>query len=181
MILLALAALAAEPVPAVEAETARIAAAVPEAARLPSLPAPVAAWLAHLSNAEQRDVALLVMLSYSQPAHRKTPSTAANVATGLAYLAAQTVQNRDPNTYERNYNIDAPVPMRAPAEDMRAERARRAVRALVWGHRLGLCDAAFVRTLRALPPPAAPGEPDLRPVVRDLGMLAYNAGCSDPH
>jgi len=49
-------------------------------------------------------------------------------------------------------------------------------RALAWGARLGICDAAFVETLRSLPPPGANGEPDLRPVVRDLGMPAYTQG-----
>ena len=177
MILAMMAALAAQP--PVEAELARISAAVPEAARLPALPAPAAAWLARLPNNEQRDAALLALLSYSQPTRRKGPSTAANILMGLAYVAAETAQNQDPSRYERDYSIDSPVPMRAPMESLRAERAARAQRAMVWGHRLGLCDAAFVNALRALPAPAAAGEPDLRPVVRDLGMLAYNPGCGD--
>lgn len=175
MILAMLAALAAQPV--VDAQITRITAAVPEAARLPVLPGPVAAWLARLPNDEQRDVALLVLLSYSQPGGKKGLSTAANILMGLAYAAAETVQNQDPNRYERDYRIDSPVPMRAPMDSLRAERAVRAQRAMAWGHRLGLCDAAFVTALRVLPAPAAPGEPDLRPVVRDLGMLAYNPGC----
>lgn len=179
MILALIAALAAQPV--VEAELTRVAAAVPEAGRLSALPEPAAAWLARLPDDEQRDVALLVLLSYSQPGGRKGPSTAANILMGLAYVAAETVQNQDPNRYERDYRIDSPVPMRAPTESLRADRAARAQRAMAWGHRLGLCDATFVRALRTLPAPAAPGEPDLRPVVRDLGMLAYSPGCATEH
>lgn len=176
MILAMIAALAAQP--PVEAELTRIAAAVPEAVRLPALPKPAAAWLTRLPNDEQRDVALLALLSYSQPTGRKGPSTAANILMGLAYVAAETAQNQDSSHYQRDYAIDSPMPMRAPMDSMRAERAVRAQRAMVWGHRLGLCDAAFVNALRALPAPAAPGEPDLRLVMRDLGMLAYNPGCA---
>jgi hypothetical protein len=96
-----------------------------------------------------------------------------NWAMGLAFLAAEVAQNSDPSRYERNYDINSPVPMRVPAGDLRDERAARAARALAWGKRLGLCDAAFVDTLRALPTPVTSGDPDLRQVVRDLGMLAY--------
>jgi hypothetical protein len=177
MILAMLAALAAQP--AVDAEVRRVTAAVPEAARLPELPAPTAAWLARLPNNEQRDVALLVLLSYGQAGGRKGPSTAANVLMGLAYAAAETIQNQDPSRYQPDRRIDSPVPMRAPMDSLRAERAARAQRAMAWGHRLGLCDATFVAALRALPAPAAPGEPDLRPVVRDLGMLAYSPDCTN--
>lgn len=176
MILAMFAAVTAQPL--VEAELTRVAAAVPEAKRLPVLPGPAAAWLERLPNQEQRDVALLTLLSYGQPGGKKGLSTAANVLMGLAYAAAETAQNHDPSRYERDYAINSPVPMRAPMDSLRTERAARAQRAMAWAHRLGLCDAAFVAALRALPAPAAPGEPDLRPVVRDLGMLAYNPGCA---
>lgn len=174
--ILALLALLAAP-PAVEAEMTRIADAVPEAAHVSALEPATAAWIGRLPTVAQRDVALLVMLSYGQPARGKHVSTAANVAMGLAYAAALEAQNQDPRLAPRDYTISGPVPMRAPADDMRGVRAVRAQRALAWGHRLGLCDAAFVTALRALPAPGAPGDPDLRPVVRDLGMLAYNPDC----
>jgi len=176
MILGMLAALAAQPI--VEAELTRVAAAVPEVARLGPLPEPTAAWLARLPSTEQRDAALLVLLSYSQPVGRKGASTAANILMGLAYAAASEAQNSASTRYQRDYTINGPVPMRTLGDGPAADRPARAKRAMAWGHRLGLCDAAFVTALRALPAPAAPGDPDLRPVVRDLGMLAYNPGCA---
>jgi len=183
MILMMLAALAAQPQAVFDAELARVSAVLPELefGKNALEPGPAANWIAHLPTVEQRDVAMLVLLSYGQPTDGKSPSTAADLAAGLAYLAAEVGQNQNPRNSERTYNANTPVPMRAPTEGQRAERAGRAQRALAWGHRLGLCDATFVTALRALPPPAAPGEPDLRRVVRDLGMLAYNPGCSQEH
>jgi len=180
MILAMFAALAGQPVVA-ESELTRIVAAVPEAVPLPALPGPTTAWLARLPSTEQRDVALLVLLSYRQPAGKTGLSIAANLLAGLAYAATTEAQNSASKRYERDYTINAPVPMRVPADSLRDERTARARRAMVWGHRLGLCDATFVSALRAMPAPAAAGDPDLRPVLRDLGMLAYNPGCTaDP-
>jgi len=183
MILMMLAALAAQPQAVFDAELARVSAILPELefgkSTLESDPA--ADWIAHLPTVEQRDVAMLVLLSYGQPTDGKTPSAAADLATGLAYLATEAVQNQTPGNSDRSHDADTKAPKRAPAAALRADRGGRAQRALAWGHRLGLCDATFVSALRSLPPPAAPGEPDLRPVVRDLGMLAYNPGCSQEH
>jgi len=183
MILMMLAALVAQPQAVFDAELARVSAVLPELElgkdTLTSDPA--AGWIAHLPTVEQRDVAMLVLLSYGQPTDRETPSPPANLAAGVAYLAAEVAQKQNARNSERSNNADTPTPKRAPADALRAERAGRAQRALAWGHRLGLCDATFVSALRALPPPAAPEEPDLRRVVRDLGMLAYNPGCSEEH
>ena len=183
MILLAMAVLVAQPAAAppasAAAELTRILDAVPEASRAAGkdgevvLPPPTAAWLDRLPDTQARDVALLVLLSYRVPVTQRHASDAMNWTTGLAFLAAEVAQNNEPSRYERDYSINSPVPMRAPAGDLRDVRAARAARALAWGKKLGLCEAAFVDTLRALPPPVASGDPDLRQVVHDLGMLAY--------
>jgi hypothetical protein len=164
---------AVAPSPPIAADVARLFEAIPEV--LPenggpasfALPAPAADWLGRLTGRRQRDVALVILLSYSLPADQETSPKAPDAAQALAFLAAETARA-------------APGQSRRNAGPPRAERQARAARALAWGARLGICDAAFVDTLRSLPPPAAPGEPDLRPVVRDLGMLAYTSGkCSN--
>jgi hypothetical protein len=77
-------------------------------------------------------------------------------------------------------NGNKPAAPRPPSAAVKAERQARAARALAWGRRIGLCDAAFVDTLRTLPPPATADEPDLHRAVHDLGILAYTRGsCSD--
>ena len=183
MVLLALAAITAQPDAAPPAsasvELTRVLDAVPEALRAAgkngevALPGPTVAWLDRLPNAQARDVALLVLLSYGLPTTQKHASEAMNWVMGLAYFAAEAAQNSDPSRYQRDFNIDSPVPMRAPAGDLRDVRAAHAARALAWGKKLGLCEADFVDTLRTLPAPVSSGDPDLRQVVRDLGMLAY--------
>ena len=154
--------------PAVAADLERLVEAIPEI--LPpdgargglALPRAAADWLGRLDDARQRQIALVILLSYGLPPEQET---GADLARGMAFLAAETARSaQDPAHAKRN------------AGPPRSERSARAARALAWGARLGICDAAFVETLRSLPPPGANGEPDLRPVMRDLGMLAYTQG-----
>jgi len=154
--------------PAVAADLARLAEAIPEILPLDgargglALPRAAADWLGRLGDAQQRQIALVILLSYGLPPEQET---GADLARGMAFLAAETARSSQNPAHARR-NVGPP----------QAERSARAARALAWGARLGICDAAFVETLRSLPPPGANGEPDLRPVVRDLGMPAYTQG-----
>lgn len=166
--------------PAVGDELRKVLEAVPEAVARDrpfalDLPQPAADWLGRLGTAREVDVALLVLLSYGLPEQEAAGGKGTSVASALAFLAAEVAAGGASTGRKGEHVYDRGGP-RQSAGPPRAERSARAARALAWGNRIGLCDAVFVDALRSLPPPATMAEPDLRPVVRDLGMLAYTQG-----
>lgn len=139
-------------------------------------------WSDRLTSSRQMDVALLVLLSYGLP-DRPSSRRGADTALAAAFLAAQLAAGGVAGDSRQDHVLDTGASGSRRGTDG-PDRQLRAQRALAWGERMGICDAAFISTLRELPGPAprsdGRSEPDMRRAIRDLGLLAYDnrGGCT---
>ena len=128
-------------------------------------------YVDRLTSQTDREIALVALL-----APRRGPADgskrAGRIGLGLAFLAAEIAAGGESTGYdERSYTLGPDAPHGA-------SRRGRALDAMAWAGRLGICPAEYVRGLQRLPLnqrlPDGSLEPDLRSAVKDLGSAAYD-------